>query len=277
LIEHQGKAILIDCGEGTQIALKESGCKINHLNLILFTHFHADHIAGLPGLLLTLGNYGKKTPLTLIGPSGLKDIFNALTVIAPVIPYPIEIIELKGDKNVFEIDGAELMYASLTHSIPCYGYSIIWKRKPIFNPQKANKLGVPKKFFRTLHTGMPVRLDDGRIIDPQMVLDGLRNPIKICYCTDTSSNDTMVHLAKNADLFICEGMHGEREMQKKFKEKGHMLFHESAYIAKKACVKELWLTHYSPALRNPDDYVESAKEIFPCTNAAYDGMHKTLP
>ncbi|WP_206457928.1 ribonuclease Z [Anaerovorax sp. IOR16] len=277
-IEHQGQAILIDCGEGTQIALKECGCKISRLNMLLITHFHADHIAGLPGLLLTLGNNGKTTPLIIVGPVGLKKVFDALTVIAPVIPYPIETIEIRNDEiEKLKMGEMEISYVSLKHSIDCYGYSITLRRKPRFNPEKAHKLCIPEQYFKRLHAGNIVQLDDGRVVTPKMVLDGERDPIKVCYCTDTRPIDAMIEFAKGADLLICEGMYGKMCMQNKLEEKGHMLFSESARVAEKACVKELWLTHYSPALIKPQDYSDSVKKIFKNSVVAYDGIHLTLP
>ncbi|WP_027398565.1 ribonuclease Z [Anaerovorax odorimutans] len=275
-VEYQGKAILIDCGEGTQIALKKSNCKISHLDTLLITHYHADHIAGLPGFLLTLGNNGKTTPLTIIGPIGLKHIVSSLTVIAPILTFPLKLIELENKTDRLKIGDIIISYLPLKHSIPCFGYCITLNRKPIFNPVKANNLNIPKNFFKILHNGQSVKLEDGRIIQPKMVLDGIRNPIKICYCTDTQLVDSMKDFVCNADLFICEGMYGDENLHYKMAEKGHMIFSESALLAKDAHVKQLWLTHYSPALLEPEQYIDNIRKIFSNTYLAYDGIRTTL-
>jgi len=276
-IELQGKAILIDCGEGTQIALKKSRCKISHLDLILLTHFHADHIAGLPGLLLTLGNYGKKEPLKIIGPKGLAKVVEAISVMAPVLPYPLVVEELESSiKAEFSQDGINFSTLPLKHGIPCLGYCITVKRKPIFNPIKAEALGVPKTAYKTLHEGKPVQLADGRMIEPQLVLDGQRAPIKICYMTDTAKVEDMSQFAFGADLLISEGMYAEEEKHDKVAEKGHMLFSDSGELAQEAAVKELWLTHFSPALINPEKFIDQAQHIFFQTIIAFDGIRKKI-
>jgi ribonuclease Z len=276
LIEYQGTVILIDCGEGTQIALKEAGCKLSRLDMLLVTHFHADHIAGLPGLLLSLGNNGKTTPLTIVGPAGLRKVVSALSVIAPVLLYPLILDELKDEAGFFEKDEIRISYLPLSHGVLCMGYRVTVKRKPIFNPEKAESLKIPKPYWKILHTGQKIKLDDGRVIEPKMVLDGERDPIRVCYCTDTLPIDSMIDFVRDADLFICEGMYGDEELHSKMEEKGHMVFSESARIAKEADVKQLWLTHYSPALLNPEQYLDNAKKIFPRTSAAYDGIRITL-
>lgn len=277
-IEYQGKAILIDCGEGTQIALKESRCKLTHLDMLLITHFHADHVAGLPGLLLTLGNSGKTTPITLVGPVGLKNVVSALMVIAPVLPYSIQFIELE-ENNAGKLKNGEMniSYLPLSHGVPCLGYCMTVKRKPKFNPVKASQLKIPKLFFKTLHAGQSVQLEDGRIIEPEMVLDGERDSIRVCYCTDTESMDGIADFAHGVDLLICEGMYGDDGMHDKMKEKGHMVFSDSAQIAKDADAKQLWITHYSPAIKKPEESIDSIRKIFPKTVASYDGIHITLP
>lgn len=276
-LEYQGKAFLIDCGEGTQIALKEAGCKISRLEILLITHFHADHIAGLPGLLLTLGNHGKKTPLTIIGPKGLKTVVSALMIIAPALPYQVELIELKsGDSGYLEFDDIIITYLPLEHAVPCFGYRVSLKRKPVFNPEKAELLGVPQKLYKTLHSGKSVQLDDGREIRPEMVIDGARAPISVCYITDSVPTDTMAAFARGADLLICEGMYGDEDMHEKMEEKGHMIFSDSARIAREAGVKALWLTHYSPALKDPAAYLRNAAVTFPDTTAGYDGIRISL-
>lgn len=270
-IEYKGKALLIDCGEGTQLALKKASCKISHLHTLLITHFHADHIAGLPGLLLTLGNSGKTTPLTIVGPAGLKKIVNSLIIIAPVLPYELKVNEIN-DTDQFEENGLMISTVPLSHGIPCLGYSITLKRKPIFNPLKAYELGVPVINFKTLHEGQWVKLQDGQIIEPKEVLDGERNSIKVCYITDTKFLDTLSSFAFGADLLISEGMYGESNKHEIMQQKGHMIFSESAELAQKAAVKQLWITHYSPALTKPEMYIDNARKIFPSTIAAYDGI-----
>jgi ribonuclease Z len=276
-LEYQGKALLIDCGEGTQIALKEAACKISRLEILLVTHFHADHIAGLPGFLLTLGNHGKKTPLLIVGPKGLKTVFSALMIIAPALPYQVELIELNSDgEGYLEDDDIRISYLPLEHAIPCFGYRISLNRKPIFNPTKAAALSIPKSLYKTLHAGGQVRLDDGRQIVPEMVLDGEREPISVCYMTDSVAVNTMADFARGADLLICEGMYGDEDMHEKMEEKGHMVFSDSARVAQSAGVKALWLTHFSPAVKDPAAYIESAVQIFPNTIVGYDGLKITL-
>lgn len=276
-MEYQGKAFLIDCGEGTQIALKKSGCKLSHLDALLITHFHADHIAGLPGLLLTIGNSGKTTPLAIVGPEGLEKIVSALTVIAPVLPYPLHLYEIK-DNSAGELtkDELNISFLPLNHGIPCFGYRITVKRKPIFNPQKAKQLAVPVTLYKTLHAGQSVKLDNGRVIQPKMVLDGERAPIRVCYCTDTQPTDSMIDFARGADLLISEGMYADSGMSDKMKEKGHMLFSDSARLAKASGAKRLWLTHFSPALTEPEQYLDEAVRIFACAVVAHDGIRITL-
>lgn len=276
-IEYQGSAVLIDCGEGTQVALKKAGCKLNRLDTLLLTHFHADHVAGLPGLLLTLGNSGKTTALNIIGPVGLVEVVSALTIISPFLPYPLALYEnAENESGEINFGGAEISWLPLNHRAPCLGYRIDYKRKPVFNPLKAGRLNIPKTFYHTLHSGNAVTLDDGRVIEPCMVLDGERPPVRICYCTDTLPVDAMADFAHGADLLISEGMHEDEALRDKMTEKKHMLFSDSARIAKAADVKRLWLTHFSPALIDPQENIENTRKIFANTDAAYDGIRVNL-
>jgi len=175
-----------------------------------------------------------------------------------------------------ELGPVRISSLPLQHSIPCLGYRIAIKRKPVFNPEKAKALGVPPNLFHILHEQQPVMLADGRVIAPHMVLDDMRAPVQVCYCTDTRPMEELIDFAHGVDLLISEGMHGDEALRLKMEEKGHMLFSDSARLARDANAKRLWLTHYSPALTDPEAYLENARSIFPDTLAATDGMRITL-
>lgn len=272
-IEAQGQAVLIDCGEGTQVALSAAGCKMCRMEALLLTHFHADHVAGLPGLLLTLGNQGKVSPLVIAGPRGVGRVVANLLTIAPALPFAVQTVELTGQE--LKLAGLYISYAPLDHKVPCLGYRAELRRKPIFNPQKAEALHIPKPEYKRLHAGETI-VADGRTITPDMVLDGVREPLCVAYCTDSRPIDAITQLAAGVDLFICEGMYGEADMHEKMQEKGHMLFADAAHLALEAEAKELWLTHFSPALKNPAEYLQVATEIFNYTRLGQDGLWKSI-
>lgn len=277
-LEYKGSATLIDCGEGTQIAIKKCGVKLSRLDRLLITHYHADHVAGLPGLLLSLGNSGKRNPLTIAGPPGLKQVVSALTLIAPMLPYRLLLLELPDDSGgeIVALEDMDISYLPLLHGIPCFGYRLTIKRKPVFNPRKAESLGIPIRCYKLLHSGKSVTLEDGRLIIPEMVLDGIRAPIRVTFCTDTQLTEAMIGFARGSDLLISEGMYPEEEMKEKMESRGHMLMGDSARLAAQAGVKKLWLTHYSPAIKTPSSLPEAVLQIFSNAVPAYDGISVTL-
>lgn len=275
MARYNGSSLLIDCGEGTQIAIKERGWSFKPIDVICFTHYHGDHISGLPGLLLTMGNADRTEPLTLIGPKGLERVVNALRVIAPELPFPIKYVEIAGPEQTFELNGYRLKAFRVNHNVICYGYTMEIDRAGKFDVERANKAGIPKHFWGTLQKGETVE-EDRKIYTPDMVLGPPRKGLKITYCTDTRPTDSIRENARGADLFVCEGMYGEKDKQKKAKEYKHMTFYEAAQIAQEADVGEMWLTHYSPSLNRPEEYMDEVKKIFPRAVAAKDGRTMEL-
>ena len=270
MMRYNGSSLMIDCGEGTQIAVKQKGWSFNPIDVICFTHYHADHISGLPGLLLTIGNSDRKKPLTLVGPKGLSKVVTSLRVIAPELPFELNLIELTGAQEHLSICGYEIGAFRVNHAVTCYGYSISIPRIGKFDVEKARALDIPCNMWNKLQHGTEVVIDD-KIITPDMVMGDARKGLKVTYCTDTRPVPSIVDNAKGSDLFICEGMYGEDGKEAKAKEYKHMTFAEAAELAKKAQVKQMWLTHYSPSLVRPQDYVDRIRKIFPDVIAANDG------
>lgn len=275
MMRYNGKSILIDCGEGTQIALKEKGWSPNPIDVICFTHYHADHISGLPGMLLTMGNAERKEPLLLIGPKGLTKVVNALRVIAPELPFEVQCREITENIQSFSFDGFRLEAFRVNHNVLCYGYSMVVERAGRFQLDKVLEMGIPKPYWSRLQKGETIT-DGERTYTPDMVLGEARKGLKVTYCTDTRPTESIEKQAVGSDLLILEGMYGEPDKLVKAKENKHMTMYEAARIAAKAQVPQLWLTHYSPSMTRPEEYMNEVKKIFPQTVAARDGRTMEL-
>ncbi|MCM1188506.1 MAG: ribonuclease Z [bacterium] len=270
MLRYNGRSILIDCGEGTQIALREKGWSPNPIDIICFTHYHADHISGLPGMLLTMGNAERTEPLLLIGPKGLARTVNALRTIAPELPFEINYREIEEKEQEFSFEGFRIKAFKVNHSVVCYGYSVIVDRAGRFDRDRALEQEIPMKFWSRLQKGEVIE-EQGRIFTPEMVLGAARKGIKVTYCTDSRPADSITANAAGSDLLILEGMYGEPDKLTKARENRHMTMYEAARIAREADVPELWLTHYSPSLMHPEEYLDEVRKIFPGTVAARDG------
>ncbi|MDO4329412.1 MAG: ribonuclease Z [Lachnospiraceae bacterium] len=271
----EGSNLLIDCGEGTQIALKEKGWSPKPIDFICFTHYHADHISGLPGLLLTMGNAERTEPLTLVGPRGLEKVVGALRTIAPELPFALKFIELTENRHQIKLGPYLVDAYRVNHNVTCYGYALTIPRTGRFDVERARAQEIPQKFWSRLQKGETIE-DSGRILTPDMVLGPDRKGIKVAYCTDTRPVPVIAEYAKDADLMICEGMYGEKDKAAKAREYKHMTFYEAANLAREAGPKVMWLTHYSPSLIKPEEYMEEVRAIFPAAKAARDGWSMEL-
>ena len=270
MLRYNGSSLLIDCGDGTQIAIREKGWSFRPIDIICITHFHGDHISGLPGILLAMSNSDRTEPLTMIGPKGLERVVKALRVIAPELPFEIKFIELTEPQQQIRLHGYVIDAFKVNHRVTCYGYSISIERAGMFEVDKAKQNDVPMRFWSRLQKGETIE-SDGRVYFPELVLGPARKGLKVTYTTDTRPTDSIVRNAKDSDLFICEGMYGEKGDVNNAVKYKHMTFEEAGRLAKQAGVKELWLTHYSPALNRPEQYIEDVRQIF---QNSYPGKDK---
>lgn len=277
LLRHNGNLILVDCGEGTQVSLRKLGWGLRDIGTILLTHFHADHVSGIPGLLLTVGNSGRKAdePLTIVGPPGTPRIVESLRVIAPKLPYPIVYREVVGDDEPVTLGDLRITACPADHNTPCLAYKLSLPRIPEFQPERAKALGLPVTMWRVLQRGGTVELD-GKTIHPQDVLGPPRPGIEFGFVTDTRPTRRLVEFFSDVDLLISEATYGDPADRFKALENKHMTFAEAAAMAAAARAKRLWLTHFSPSLPNPHHFRPEAAAAFPTVEVGREHLTTTL-
>ncbi len=275
LIRNGSSLTLIDCGEGTQIPWKSLGWGFRQLGAICLTHMHADHVAGLPGVLFMVAHAGRTEPLDIYGPVGTTYVVEGLRRIAPELPFPVHIHELKGGEK-FNLPGN--LHASCTaaaHGIPCLAYRAELERKPAFQVEKAQALGLPVQLWSRLQHGETLEYN-GQVITPSQVLGESRRGISFAFVTDTRPTKALTTLAHDVDLLICESMYDNPEDIPLARAHAHMYAEESAGIARDAVAHALILTHFSPKINDPSQAEKVAQRIFANTRAARDGMITTL-
>lgn len=271
-----GSAIIVDCGEGTQVGVRKLGWGFRCIDGILLTHFHGDHCTGLVGMLLSIDKAGREEPFHIWGPQGLKRIIEGLCIVAPALRFPIYLHEIPPAGMSFDMIGLDIRAFSVNHGgIPCLGYRFCLPRSPEFDARKAIALGIPKADWKTLQCGESVTLGD-REIFPHEVQGRKRKGINFVYCTDTRPCETLTRFAGNCDLAILEGMYGDEEKYDRALKNHHMMFREAAETASGANVNKLLLTHFSTSVDDPSEYLEETRKIFPETYLGRDGLEITI-
>lgn len=276
LVRHNGHNVLIDCGESTQVALHLSGFSTKNIDHMIFTHYHGDHISGLPGLLLTIANNHRTEPLHLWGGVGLKRVVEGLTVICGNLPFPLVLHELPfKEKSTFATGDLLWTTQPVKHRVPCLAYSVSLPRAGRFDAARAKEKGIPLQYWSRLQKGETIEAD-GVVYQPADVLGEARQGLKVTYATDCRPSQALIEMAKDSDLIIAEGLYGDDAKRKDAASKGHMVYSEAARIAKEANAKELWLTHFSPAMLNPKEHLSVARDIFPNTSTGFNIKTTTL-
>lgn len=276
LIRVNGHLTLFDCGEGTQIAWRESGWGFKRLGTICISHTHADHIAGLPGLLHAVANAGRTEPISLFGPTGTADVVGALRAIAPVLPYEVLVTELVGGER-FALSGGLVGSVEVgDHALPVLAYRGDLMRSRAFLPGRASALGVPIELWRQLQSGENVSWNGGTAT-AEAVLGPPRAGLSIAYVTDTRPAPLLPRFLEGVDLLVCEGTYGSDEDLPKAVRNRHMTFREAAALARNANASRLWITHFSPALEDPSSFASNATNVFPGAVIGHDGLTIGLP
>lgn len=278
-LRHMGKSILFDCGEGTQSAAKMAGVNLQGVDLIALSHYHGDHILGLPGLLQSLSCFGRTEPLYITGPKGLRDHLAPILALCAEILFEVRLIEIPEEgldlSALGFLPGATLSAFETNHRVESQGYVFSLRRRGKFLKEKADALHIPPAMRGLLQKGESVTVN-GETVTPEMVLGPERKGLKVVYSGDTASCRSLTENASDADLLICEATFAEDEHFEKANERGHMTFRAAAKTAQEANVKKLCLAHFSPRVTDPSEFITNATEEFENTVIAEDGMNITL-
>lgn len=267
-----GGTVLLDCGEGTQTALRRHGVSLYKINGILLTHYHGDHIFGLPGLWQTMASLGRTAPVRMAGPPGLKALVETLCRAAGPLPFPLELTELANSLGRLTVGALVIEAFPLTHRVDCCGYACTLPRAGRFDPERAAAAGIPVALWSRLQSGERVAG-----FTPGMVLGPPRRGLKVVYATDTRPCEALLHAAAGADLLCMDSTYADDADLDKARLYGHATCREAGELAAAAAVRRLWLTHYSAAVTDTAPGLAAARAAFPAAQAGFDGLRAEIP
>ena len=281
LLRREGDLFLFDCGEGTQVSLRRLNLKWKKIDAIFISHTHADHVTGLPGILMLNAQVDRTEPLYIYGPPKIKEyVETSRRVLDMYINYPIVVKEIEAPCVVHSGKDFYIRAFPLDHTKICVGYTLEELDRPgEFNPEKARELGVPVgPLWAQLQQGFEVKAEDGSIVKPEQVLGQKRSGRKFSFVTDTLYKTSIANEVRGSDLLVCEGMF-ENELIDQAKEKKHMTAAQAATIAHDAEVRRMCMIHYSPRYtdRELDKLLQEAKEVWPKAELSRDRMNIEIP
>jgi ribonuclease Z len=281
LLRRDGDLFLFDCGEGTQVSLKRLNLKWKKIDAIFISHTHADHVTGLPGMLMLSAQVDRTEPLYIYGPPKVREyVETSRQVLDMYINYPIIIKEITAPCVVHEGKDFYIRAFPLSHTKTCVGYTLEELDRPgEFNPEKAESLGIPRgPLWGKLQRGEEVTSADGRIIRPGDVMGEKRSGRKFSFVTDTQYLPSIAREVQGSDLLICEGMFAD-DCEDQAKEKKHMTARQAATIARDANASRMAMIHYSPRYtdRELDVLLKQAQEVYPKAELTKDRMIFDIP
>jgi ribonuclease Z len=271
LVRVGSSTILFDCGEGTQVSWRASGWPFRPTGTILLSHVHADHVAGLPGVLFQIAHSGRTEPVTIFGPEPVLEIVQHLVAIVGWLPFELRVAMLAGGETLELLPGLTLSTLALRHRVACLGYRLDLARAPRFDPDRAGALGVPQEHWKRLQRGEPVAG-----VLPEQVTGPPRAGLRVALITDTAFFDDLAEFVADSDLLVCEAMYADDDDEQRAHERGHMTARQAATVGARGRVQRLWLTHFSPSVTDPDAAAHVARSIFPPAIAGRTGLTETL-
>lgn len=262
-----GHSILFDCGEGTQSAARSAGANLMGLELLALTHYHGDHTLGIPGMLQSLGVFGREAPLYITGPAGLKEAMAPIFQLCGGLPFEVRLVETPPEG--LRLDGwdREMLLTAFptVHRVTSQGYVFTLSRPGKFLPEKAQELNIPRRHWSSLQHG-----EVCEDFTPDMVLGPERKGLKVVFSGDSAPCDTLSDAAKGADLFICESTFPD-EKADSANQYGHFTVSQALSLCRDSGAKHAWLTHFSQMIKEPEEYTPELQEICPQIECAFAG------